>query len=135
MFGQTVLHYILIQGIHYAAGGVAPIPGNLQFPAPEIASFIAMWGPICLSSTMAFARSPAFYLPARRTCTLAALLCMLWWSRSGSCLHYLALVPLTQQRVRRYAATFDDEADYWLVSCLSLLVILVVQVSWLVWHA
>ena len=54
---EALVHLVIVTMLcyftdmpHYA------LPSKLQFPGSEVEAFLALWNPLCLSSTMAFAR-------------------------------------------------------------------------------
>ena len=53
---EGVLHLLTIKAIQHATGLGGALPPNIQFPSFEITGFLALWSPICVSATIAFAR-------------------------------------------------------------------------------
>jgi hypothetical protein len=57
-----VMHWLLVAAIEIGTGvGADALPGSIQFPGWEIASAMAVWTPLALSATMAFATHMADY--------------------------------------------------------------------------
>ena len=60
LFAEGGFHYVLLLAIEFGTGVARTLlPHSVRFPAFEIGSFLGIWNPICLTSTMALAEYSA----------------------------------------------------------------------------
>ena len=60
---EALIHLLIVVMLCWGTGMPHhAFPSKIQFPGSEVESFLALWNPLCLSSTMAFARHATSFL-------------------------------------------------------------------------